>query len=255
MICFADGLGHDLYTTQTVAVTVDAARQEVASAGASELGTSMNQRPVSEVSLGCPVSVSSCKSSSSPGYQRLDTANATKPNTVKGIEGMLQLCSMVPGVGTPCSVLLVIAAVGSGDMSTAGEELLFAGLPGSKLRRLGELVDTVGNLRKAGKSDAHHIIQDAAVKHLPGYDTNRAPGVQLPGGARRGTPHYLANMVQRQKGGGTYGAERRIGYKAMRRAGVSKMDARNAIEQADTYFKSLGVGPSTVTKIPRRNRR
>ena len=95
----------------------------------------MNQRPLAAIPLTCPVSVPSCKSSSSPGYQRLDTANASKPNTVKGMELMLEACSILPGLGFSCSVVNIIIKAGSGDISGAGEELLFAGLPGSKLLR------------------------------------------------------------------------------------------------------------------------
>ena len=110
---------------------------------------------------------------------------------------------------------------------------------------------TVGELRRAKLKDAHHIIQDAAVRDIPGYKTNSAPGIQLPGGGR-GTPHHAANQVQKQRGGGTYAAERRIGYKALRRAGLSKIEARNAIGGADSYFESIGVTPGTKTRVPRR---
>ena len=110
---------------------------------------------------------------------------------------------------------------------------------------------SVGDLRQAGQKDAHHIIQDAAVKHLPGYDTHAAPGVQLPGPANiPGTQHYHATQVQRQGGGGTYAAERRIGYKALRRGGLRLEEARAAIARADVYFARIGVGPHTPTRMP-----
>jgi hypothetical protein len=110
---------------------------------------------------------------------------------------------------------------------------------------------SVGELRKAGQKDAHHIIQDAAVRDLPGYKSGAAPGVQLPGPASSvGTPHHAATQVQRQAGGGNYAAERRIAYKALRRAGLSRADARSAIERADAFFDSLNVSPGTTTRIP-----
>jgi RHS repeat-associated protein len=112
-------------------------------------------------------------------------------------------------------------------------------------------VTAVGDLRSAGLKDAHHIIQDAAVRDLPGYNSRLAPGVQLRGPSTAlGTPHYLATQVQRQAGGGTYAAERRIGYKALRAAGYSEGDARQAIKQVDAFFDSIGVTPSTSTRIP-----
>ena len=110
---------------------------------------------------------------------------------------------------------------------------------------------TVGDLRAAGSKDARHVIQDAAVRDVPGYNTNAAPGVQFPGpSSAKGTPHYRATQVQRQPGGGTYAAERRIGYKALRRGGLSKDEARRAIQHADDYFRSLRVGSETPTRIP-----
>jgi hypothetical protein len=67
-----------------------------------------------------------------------------------------------------------------------------------------QLTDSIGQLRKDGKKDAHHVYQDAAVRDLPGYDTNAAPGAQVPGPANRnGTPHNKATAIQRESGGGT----------------------------------------------------
>lgn len=112
-------------------------------------------------------------------------------------------------------------------------------------------IGAVGDLRSAGLKDAHHVIQDAAVRDLAGYDTNLAMGVQLRGpSTAAGSPHYLATQVQRRAGGGTYGAERRIGYRALRRAGVSKSDARRAVRESDAYFDSIGVTRTTPTRVP-----
>jgi len=109
----------------------------------------------------------------------------------------------------------------------------------------------IGELRRTGQKDAHHIIQDAAVRDLPGYNTNLAPGVRLDGPANvPGTPHSRTRPVQREAGGGTYGAERQIGYKALRRAGETPADARSLIEQGDDYFHSIGVNRNTPTTIP-----
>ena len=125
------------------------------------------------------------------------------------------------------------------------------------LRGAGVAVEEVGiatsvrELRSAGLKDAHHIIQDAAVRDLPGYISKDAPGVHLPGPSSNvGTPHFRATEVQRQAGGGTYGAERRIAYKALRSAGFSPTEARAAIARSDTYFGGLGVSRSTPTRTP-----
>ncbi|NTS43889.1 RHS domain-containing protein [Flavisolibacter sp. BT320] len=109
----------------------------------------------------------------------------------------------------------------------------------------------IGQLRDEGRKDAHHVIQDAAVRDLPGYDTEKAPGVQLSGpSTQQGSPHYNATQAQRGAGGGTYAAERRIAYRALRKAGLSKEQARQAIHEADRYFRSIGVGMNTQTRIP-----
>src|SRR5215510_5287317 len=96
---------------------------------------------------------------------------------------------------------------------------------------------TYGELWSAGGKDAHHVIQDAAVRELVGYSRSEAPAVQLPGPSTRPeTPHYKATRVQREPGGGTYAAERRIGYKALRKAGLSRAEPRRALRRADAYF-------------------
>ena len=77
-----------------------------------------------------------------------------------------------------------------------------------------------------------------------------APAAQLQGpSTAKGSEHYIATQVQRQRGGGTYAAERRIGYKAMRKAGLPQSEARSHIQRADDYFMGeLGATPSTVTR-------
>jgi RHS repeat-associated protein len=99
--------------------------------------------------------------------------------------------------------------------------------------------------------DAHHIIQNKAVENLPDYKYGKAPAVQLDGPSTRiGSQHYKATQAQREHGGGTYAAERRIGYKALRAAGLTPDQSRQAIEFADRYFQGIGVTPSTPTTIP-----
>ena len=114
----------------------------------------------------------------------------------------------------------------------------------------------VRELSSAGKRDAHHVIQDAAVRDLPGYDTNAAPGVQLAGPSTAvGSAHYNATQVQRNAVGGTYGEERKIAYDALKAAGYSDSAAAAAVREADDYFETFGVLPDTVTRIPGNRRR
>jgi hypothetical protein len=113
------------------------------------------------------------------------------------------------------------------------------------------ITQPIGDLRAGGLKDAHHVIQDAAVRDLPGYNTNAAPGVQLEGPSTAiGSPHYNATQVQRLTGGGTYGAEREIGRDALLAAGYSEAEAAQAIAEADAYFESIGVTLDTPTRIP-----
>ena len=115
-----------------------------------------------------------------------------------------------------------------------------------------ECTPTYNDLRSAGAKDAHHIIQDAAVRDLPGYSRGDAPAVQLEGPSTEiGSPHYKATQVQRQPGGGTYGDERRIAEEALRAAGMSDDDIASNISRADSYFmNNLGVTMDTPTRIP-----
>jgi filamentous hemagglutinin len=108
-----------------------------------------------------------------------------------------------------------------------------------------------GLVRKKAK-DSHHVIQDAAVKDIKGYDRKKAPTIQLKGPSiKKDTEHYRATVEQRRQGGGTYNLERIRGYRALRKAGVSKNDAKNQIQIADEYFSELGVNKKTTTRIPR----
>lgn len=107
----------------------------------------------------------------------------------------------------------------------------------------------VRKLQRKG-NEAHHIIQNAAVRNLKGYSRGKAPTVSLSKAA-----HKKTFAVQRQKGGGTYASERRIAYKSLRRSGVSERKARKMIRQTDKHFAKLGVTGSTKTRIPGNRKR
>lgn len=159
---------------------------------------------------------------------------------------------LCPGLGEFADGVNALISIARGDADGAALSVAamapFAGwgATGAKFSR-----GAYKSLRKAGLQDAHHIIQDAAARDLPGYNRFDAPAIHLPGPSTNlSSPHGLATDVQRQAGGGTYAAERRIGYKALRKAGVSKGDARAAIQDADTYFGGIGVTPKTPTRKP-----
>ncbi|MCR5103546.1 MAG: hypothetical protein K6B68_03715 [Eubacterium sp.] len=116
----------------------------------------------------------------------------------------------------------------------------------------GRKTGTYKELREAGYKDAHHIIQDAAVKDIEGYNKGSAPAIQLEGPSNQvGTEHYIATTVQRQGGGGTYGQERGIAYKALRKAGFSIDESKVYVRYADNYFMGeLGLTLDSPTRIP-----
>lgn len=59
-----------------------------------------------------------------------------------------------------------------------------------------------------------------------------------------------AQDARRVSGGGTYGEERSIAYNALRAAGYSETAANQALQEADLYFRSIGVTENTPTRIP-----
>jgi hypothetical protein len=106
----------------------------------------------------------------------------------------------------------------------------------------------VGRYRSIG---GHHMIRNEAVEGVLDATKGGAPAIDL-GPWQRGMPHPLTRGVQTLRGGGTYAAERRIGYRALRRAGLTSAEARSAIEDvADRYFiDELGWTMQTKTRIP-----
>jgi RHS repeat-associated protein len=140
---------------------------------------------------------------------------------------------------------------GSAAMDVAASAIGVFGDAGAAKLGMVAIFGSYGRLSSAGVKDAHHIIQNAAMRNIPGYSKSAAPSIQLAGPSTlAGSPHYIATRVQDMAGGGTYAAERRIGYRALRRAGIGIADARTAIKNADTYFSSIGVNASTLTRIP-----
>jgi hypothetical protein len=111
---------------------------------------------------------------------------------------------------------------------------------------------TYNDLRRTGQTDAHHIIQDAAVRDVPGYSRGEAPAIQLDGPSTQvGSPHYNATQVQRQAGGGTYGAERQIAACSLAAAGCSPTQIADALARSDSYFiDGLGLTLDSPLRIP-----
>jgi hypothetical protein len=115
----------------------------------------------------------------------------------------------------------------------------------------GMVIGSYGALVDAGFTDAHHVIQNAAVRDLPGYDPKTAPAVALPGPAGvLSSPHGMTRPAQRKSDWGTYGIERDIAYRSLRAAGYTDAQARAALSRADEHFGRLGVKSDTPTRRP-----
>ena len=116
----------------------------------------------------------------------------------------------------------------------------------------GVVEGTFGALKNARISDAHHIIQNAAVKDITGYSRFDAPAIGLSGpSADPNSPHGMTRPAQRMNISGTYGLEKQIAADAMRAAGMSESQMASALARADSYFKGkLGMDDSTPTRTP-----
>ncbi|HRI08283.1 MAG TPA: hypothetical protein PKW35_10720, partial [Nannocystaceae bacterium] len=168
-------------------------------------------------------------------------------------DDVVTVASAEAGIGARVLSALSLASealpVSAGDIKSAYRWARGADNASSTAKSL--RLGSYRELKAAKANDAHHIIQHKAVEDLPGYNKYDAPAVQLDGPSTRvGSQHYGATGVQRERGGGNYAAERRIGYKALRAAGLSPEQARQAIEFADQHFQSRSVRPNTPTKIP-----
>ena len=183
------------------------------------------------------------------GYDKVDEFSGIA-------DDVLTIAGAEAGIGarilSAVSLASEVLPVSAGDLKSAyrwargGDKALDSAIAAKK-----HPIGTYRELSDAKARDAHHIIQDAAVRDVPGYSKRDAPAIRLEGSSSTvGSEHYTATQVQRQRGGGTYAAERRIGYKAMREAGLPEDLARQAIEVADRYFGGLGLTPSSPTRTP-----
>lgn len=109
-----------------------------------------------------------------------------------------------------------------------------------------------GSLPSSSQCQRHHIIQDAAVREVPGYSNSRAPAIVL-----RNSSHAAATQAQNAaQFCGTYGDERQVADLALTAAGVAAPVRAAAIAAADAYFMGeLGLTSSSPVRTPgsRRN--
>lgn len=114
---------------------------------------------------------------------------------------------------------------------------------------------TYGELTNVNKGfpqcEAHHIIQHAAVRDVPGYSYSGSPAVVL-----SWAQHQLATAAQNTATvGGTYGAEVTVADRALVAAGQLDYVISAALNRADIYFQGqLGLtynsGRESGVRIP-----
>lgn len=99
-----------------------------------------------------------------------------------------------------------------------------------------------------GFVQAHHTIQDAAVRGLAGYDRAAAPALIM-----LRADHAATFAAQRGvRASATYRAERQIAARALREAGYTADEVTFAIKQADAYFlETLGWTMDTPVNVVR----
>ena len=71
----------------------------------------------------------------------------------------------------------------------------------------------------------------------------------------RGGRFVSKDPISYAGGGRSLVSERRIAYKAIRRAGLSPEEARCTIMKADSYFSGIGASATSFTNIPKRRGR
>lgn len=101
--------------------------------------------------------------------------------------------------------------------------------------------------RDAGQlCQAHHIIQNAAVREVDGYSYSTAPAIIL---TREG--HAEATRIQNGPAErGTYGRERDVADAALRAAGMAPRVGAS-LSAADRYFRDrLGLRLDSPTRVP-----
>jgi len=159
------------------------------------------------------------------------------------MELMLEACSILSGLGLSCSVVNIIIKAGSGDISGAGEELLFATLPGSKLLKQ---ADKAADVAKGAHAVYHGVDAAGVVRYV---------GITSRGVATRADEHLSAigtgkEFLRYEVVKGAQGLtkmqariwEQRLILKhGLGKYGGTLLNKRNEIAQK--YWKRYGIDP------------
>ena len=131
------------------------------------------------------------------GYRYMEEP-FTETTTVQGkTPGLLERAAGVAMAGLSSAVF-----GGLLPEMTRRQDAALGAVSGSVLgKSVSKATGTYGDLVSSGQKDAHHIIQDAAVRDILGYNRMDAPAIQLDGPSNVvGTEHYYATITQRRKG-------------------------------------------------------
>ena len=113
---------------------------------------------------------------------------------------------------------------------------------------------TYGELSNNGIIDSHHLLQNAAMRDVEGYDSGEAPAIQASGPSTLiGSEHYNLTYAQSHaEKAGTYGIEKEIGMNAATKE-FDLDDSNKSIlsEFIDRYFKGkLHLDENSPTRVP-----
>lgn len=124
--------------------------QEIASAGASELGTTMNQRPLAAIPLTCPVSVSSCGGDTPLHSNPLTGNGASAEHVLDTVQSVADTLGMLPVVGEPADAISGLISAARGDHLGAALSLCALNPVGGQGCGAGKIARRLANARELG---------------------------------------------------------------------------------------------------------
>ncbi len=106
----------------------------------------------------------------------------------------------------------------------------------------------------AGVKDAHHLLQDAAMRDVDGYAHGDAPAIQANGPSTlKDSEHYNLTYAQSHvEQAGTYGIEKQIGMDAVTNEfNLSDSNVSILSSFIDDYFvDKLHLNENSTTRVP-----
>ena len=111
---------------------------------------------------------------------------------------------------------------------------------GASICKRGKIPCKTYRQAKGSSGHSHHVVQNAAVRNVPGYDRNDAPAITLGCAC-----HKKTYKVQRQRRNPVgYPEERRVASESLRAAGVGAKRTDDFLTRCvDPYFSTLATKP------------